>query len=256
MRNPWVYGLDGTISFTVDGDEHAVGPGNTLFIERGLVHGFANLSNADATCLAALTPGVLGPEYFRDWRRWWPRVRRPQPRCVTLCCGTGWCRQDRSTTSGLMIYELRTYDVKIGRLADYLAIFETKGFPVLSRYAEPIGFWLSGALETGKIDQVNHIWGYKSVAGRNEQRAALLEDPAWIRDLVPAVSDTFVRLQGQLMTLDPASKEGLSSALARDVPRGAVVASMAEPGAPSLAGAGFARWRMITGQVGRTFTLG
>ncbi len=61
-----VYGLDGTITFTVDGAPHAVGPGDTLFIKRGVVHGFDNRSGADATCLAALTPGVLGPEYFRE----------------------------------------------------------------------------------------------------------------------------------------------------------------------------------------------
>jgi len=61
-----VYGLEGTLTFTVDGAAHRVGPGDTLFIKRGVVHGFDNRSGADATCLAALTPGVLGPEYFRE----------------------------------------------------------------------------------------------------------------------------------------------------------------------------------------------
>ena len=61
-----VYGLEGTITFKVDGVEHAVRPGDTLFIKRGIVHNFDNRSGADATCLAALTPGVLGPEYFRE----------------------------------------------------------------------------------------------------------------------------------------------------------------------------------------------
>jgi quercetin dioxygenase-like cupin family protein len=61
-----VYGLDGTITFEVDGAAHAVGAGDTLFIKRGIVHGFDNRSGADAICLAALTPGVLGPEYFRE----------------------------------------------------------------------------------------------------------------------------------------------------------------------------------------------
>lgn len=61
-----VYGLEGTITFTVDGTPRAVGPGDTLFIKRGVVHGFDNRSGADATCLSVLTPGVLGPEYFRE----------------------------------------------------------------------------------------------------------------------------------------------------------------------------------------------
>lgn len=61
-----VYGLSGTISFTVDGAVHQVGPGESLFIPRGVVHGFDNRSGAAATCLSVLTPGVLGPDYFRE----------------------------------------------------------------------------------------------------------------------------------------------------------------------------------------------
>ena len=61
-----VYGLAGVVTFTVDGTAHDVGPGGCLFIPRGIVHGFDNRSGAAATCLSALTPGVLGPEYFRE----------------------------------------------------------------------------------------------------------------------------------------------------------------------------------------------
>jgi hypothetical protein len=56
----------GIVTFTVDGKPHAVGPGESLFIPRGVVHGFDNRSGATATCLCVLTPGVLGPDYFRE----------------------------------------------------------------------------------------------------------------------------------------------------------------------------------------------
>jgi hypothetical protein len=154
-----------------------------------------------------------------------------------------------------MIYELRTYELKLGRLADYLAIFETKGFPVLSRYADPIGFWYSGPTETGLLDRVNHIWRYESVAGRIQQRAALYSDPAWIRELVPAVSETFVRLRGQLMTLQPSALDQLLAALTGTTASGGpVVASFAPPGV-SQSGGGIGRWTTITGVVGQTFAL-
>ena len=39
-------------------------PGETVFIKRGVVHGFANRSTEPATCLCILNPGVLGPQYF------------------------------------------------------------------------------------------------------------------------------------------------------------------------------------------------
>lgn len=60
------YGLEGTLTFTVDGKPYPLDPGNSLFIPRGVVHGFGNHSGAPARCLAVLTPGVLGPGYFRE----------------------------------------------------------------------------------------------------------------------------------------------------------------------------------------------
>ncbi len=61
-----VYGLAGTSTWTVSGKEIDVLPGESLFIPRGVVHGFDNRSSQPATCLSVLTPGVLGPEYFRE----------------------------------------------------------------------------------------------------------------------------------------------------------------------------------------------
>lgn len=61
-----VYGLAGTSIWRIDGRDVAVAPGQTVFIRRGVVHGFANPSGAPATCLCLLTPGVLGPGYFRE----------------------------------------------------------------------------------------------------------------------------------------------------------------------------------------------
>jgi quercetin dioxygenase-like cupin family protein len=61
-----IYGLDGVLTWTIDGTAVDVGPGETLCIRRGAVHHFDNTGDADATALAIVTPGVLGPEYFRE----------------------------------------------------------------------------------------------------------------------------------------------------------------------------------------------
>ena len=61
-----VYGLAGISSWRIDGKEIDIGPGESVFIKRGVVHGFTNRSAEAATCLCILTPGVLGPQYFRD----------------------------------------------------------------------------------------------------------------------------------------------------------------------------------------------
>ena len=61
-----IYGLAGALKWTVAGEETEIGPGEVLCIPRGVVHRFDNLGDVDATALAIVTPGVLGPAYFRE----------------------------------------------------------------------------------------------------------------------------------------------------------------------------------------------
>lgn len=61
-----IYGVRGTITFTLEGMPYDIGPGATLFIPRGAVHAFANTGDVDATALAIVTPGLLGADYFRE----------------------------------------------------------------------------------------------------------------------------------------------------------------------------------------------
>lgn len=61
-----VYGVEGTLTFTVAGDEVTLLPGEVLFIPRGVVHQFENRGDGDAMALAVVTPGLLGPGYFRE----------------------------------------------------------------------------------------------------------------------------------------------------------------------------------------------
>ncbi len=61
-----IYGLEGTLVWTVEGTPIEVGPGDVLVIPRGAVHRFDNMGDVAATALAIVTPGVLGPAYFRE----------------------------------------------------------------------------------------------------------------------------------------------------------------------------------------------
>ena len=61
-----IYGLKGTLTWTVEGRVHTVGRGEVLCIPRGAVHRFDNTSGVDATMLAVVTPGVLSSDYFRE----------------------------------------------------------------------------------------------------------------------------------------------------------------------------------------------
>jgi quercetin dioxygenase-like cupin family protein len=61
-----IYGLDGVLTWTLDGIPIDVGPGEVLCIPRGVVHQFDNTREIDAKALAIVTPGILGPDYFRE----------------------------------------------------------------------------------------------------------------------------------------------------------------------------------------------
>jgi quercetin dioxygenase-like cupin family protein len=61
-----IYGLEGVITFAVDGKVVRVGPGESCFIPRGVVHGFKNLESTDAKALAVVTPALIGPDYFKE----------------------------------------------------------------------------------------------------------------------------------------------------------------------------------------------
>jgi quercetin dioxygenase-like cupin family protein len=61
-----VYGLAGVSIWRVDGQDRLLQPGETIFIGRGVVHAFRNDTQSPAICLVILTPGVLGPAYFRE----------------------------------------------------------------------------------------------------------------------------------------------------------------------------------------------
>ena len=60
------YGLVGVTTFTVDGEPHELPAGEVIFIPRGAVNAFENRHDGDAKFLAVVTPGVFGPDYFKE----------------------------------------------------------------------------------------------------------------------------------------------------------------------------------------------
>ena len=61
-----IYGVEGVVTFTVEGKPVEVGPGESCFIPRGAVHGFNNLKRTDVKALAIITPALLGPDFFKE----------------------------------------------------------------------------------------------------------------------------------------------------------------------------------------------
>lgn len=61
-----IYGVEGVLTWTVDGAQVDLGPGQALCIPRGAVHRFDNNRNEDVKALCAVTPAAIGPQYFRE----------------------------------------------------------------------------------------------------------------------------------------------------------------------------------------------
>jgi quercetin dioxygenase-like cupin family protein len=60
-----IYGLQGVLTFTVEGKQVNVAAGDSCFIPRGAVHGFTNLKQTEAKALAIATPALIGPDFFK-----------------------------------------------------------------------------------------------------------------------------------------------------------------------------------------------
>jgi len=60
------YGIEGVLTWTVDGRQFDVGPGQALCIPRGAVHRFDNNTSGNVKALCAITPAAIGPQFFRE----------------------------------------------------------------------------------------------------------------------------------------------------------------------------------------------
>lgn len=65
----WILGIDGITTWTLNGEIVLLHPKESLFIERGTPHFFANVHEEMGRVICLQTPGVMGPEYYREIAR-------------------------------------------------------------------------------------------------------------------------------------------------------------------------------------------
>lgn len=74
-----------------------------------------------------------------------------------------------------MIYEVRTYTLKPGSVAQWEANF-CAALPSRTKHSELAGLWHT---EIGPLNQVVHIWPYDDLQQRTEIRAKASQEPDW-----------------------------------------------------------------------------
>lgn len=76
-----------------------------------------------------------------------------------------------------MIVEQRTYTFKMGKLPEYLSVYESEGLPIQREYLPNcVGYYVT---EIGPLNQIVHLWAYDSFEHRAECRARMRADPRW-----------------------------------------------------------------------------
>jgi len=100
-----------------------------------------------------------------------------------------------SSGSQLDIVELREYRILPRNRSAFWRNYKSVGLPVQTRYlAHPLGFYF---VEIGSPNTFVHMWAYRSLAEREASRAALHDDPAWVKYVTGAhafIEDINVRL--------------------------------------------------------------
>ncbi len=77
----------------------------------------------------------------------------------------------------MALYELRTYDLKVGTLSTVLTLYESEGWPALEGYQSKIvGYFVS---DVGPLNQLVHLWRFDDDADRRAHWQALFADEAF-----------------------------------------------------------------------------
>ncbi|HTD91873.1 MAG TPA: NIPSNAP family protein [Burkholderiales bacterium] len=76
-----------------------------------------------------------------------------------------------------MIVEERMYTLHVGKVPEFMELYEKKALPLLRKHlGNQIGFYIN---EVGAQNLVVHLWAFESYEDREKRRHALASDPAW-----------------------------------------------------------------------------
>ena len=74
----------------------------------------------------------------------------------------------------MAIYEMRTYTLIVGKMADVVQLYKTEGWPALQKHPQKLVGYFTG--DIGAMNQLIHIWKFDDDADR---RSAKMRNPAF-----------------------------------------------------------------------------
>jgi hypothetical protein len=96
-----------------------------------------------------------------------------------------------------MIYEMRTYQLKVGTVQTYVKQFHEKGLPIVSKYCTLVGYWV---VESGLLNRVVHVWSFKDMEDRRRSREKWWQDTDWIEGYLPLALPLVLSQESTILT--------------------------------------------------------
>ena len=78
----------------------------------------------------------------------------------------------------MALFELRTYNVMVGKMAEVVALYKSEGWPAISRHPPRLVGYFTG--DIGALNELVHLWKFEDDADRRAFWAALFADPAFM----------------------------------------------------------------------------
>lgn len=72
------------------------------------------------------------------------------------------------------IYEMRTYQVTVGKMAEVVTLYQSRGWPALAKHPPKLLGYFTG--DVGAINQLVHLWKFDDDADRRAFWAGVFAD--------------------------------------------------------------------------------
>jgi len=74
----------------------------------------------------------------------------------------------------MAIYELRTYDIIVGKMSEVVSLYKNEGWPALEKHPKRLVGYFTG--DIGALNQLVHLWKFDDDADRRAFWAGVFSD--------------------------------------------------------------------------------
>jgi hypothetical protein len=103
----------------------------------------------------------------------------------------------------MALYELRTYTLHVGKMAEAVKLYQELGYPAMQRGGHDsklVGYFQA---DTGVINQLVHLWKFDDDADRRRHWASLYANPDFIEGFAARFRALLVSQEVKLLTAAP-----------------------------------------------------